>query len=93
MTVLLRVPDHARAEWDTLHAALEDAETPPPCAGDDRDDWTGAPARQARAADRCLDCPAMQACAAYARAAAEPTGTWGGLTARDRHAPRKEPPQ
>jgi hypothetical protein len=51
-----------------------------PCLGH-RDTWTAADAATQKAAARaCLDCPALDACAAYVTAHPEPTGTWAGLT-------------
>lgn len=79
----LGVPEHARAEWNAMHEQILRT-GPTPCAGPDRDHWTGTPAQQARAADQCLDCPALDACLAYARAADERTGVWGGLTPSER---------
>lgn len=83
---LIGVPRHAYTAWITLHEQI--AETPggSPCAGPDRNDWTSnTRAVQKRAADRCLDCPALTACHAYARAAGERDGVWGGLTPSERH--------
>lgn len=80
MSILLGVPDHALTQWIDLGEALAATPEPPPCAGPDRDHWTGTATQQRTAADRCLDCPAMQACATYALTAGERTGTWGGLT-------------
>ncbi|KLU08103.1 hypothetical protein ABL57_19860 [Kocuria sp. SM24M-10] len=56
-----------------------------PCTGPGWAAWTAddGPAA-ARAADRCLDCPALAACAAYAVQAPEPAGVWGGTTPNDR---------
>lgn len=90
MTVLLGVPPHALTEWQALGEALDASPTPPPCAGADRDHWTGSNTQQRTAAERCLDCPAMQACAAYALTAREPYGTWGGLTPANRTTYRKK---
>lgn len=77
------VPAHARTAWDHLHDLI--ARTgPTPCAGRHRDRWSGSVMDQAWAAEQCLDCPAMTACAAYADTATERHGVWGGLTARER---------
>lgn len=82
------VPLVALTPWLRLHDAIALAGGTP-CAGPDRDDWTGTAPEQARAADACLDCPVMSACAAYADAAEERSGVWGGRTERDRRsAPR-----
>ncbi|WP_432762030.1 WhiB family transcriptional regulator [Saxibacter everestensis] len=43
------------------------------------DYWqTPEKATMRKAAAMCNSCPALQACAKYARVAAEPTGVWGG---------------
>lgn len=88
MTLTIGVPDHARDEWEQLHDTLAAHQEPAPCAGPDRDHWTGSAAQQQQAAARCLDCPAMVACATYARTAGERDGTWGGLTAAERRPPK-----
>lgn len=87
-TDALAVPAHARPAWERLHAQIL-ATGPTPCAGPHRDDWTGDKRQQIRAADRCLDCPAMRACGTYAATAGETSGTWGGLTAAQRAEQRK----
>lgn len=58
---------------------------PTPCAGAERDRWTGSTREQAWAADRCLDCPALRVCLAYAVVADERGAVWGGLTTAGRH--------
>ncbi|MHA4854481.1 WhiB family transcriptional regulator [Rhodococcus sp. MSC1_016] len=40
--------------------------------------------REARARRICQACPVLAACRDYALAAAEPFGTWGGMTEADR---------
>lgn len=60
-----------------------------PCLGPGGEAWTSDDYDdQQIAADRCLDCPAMFLCRAYAEAAGEKAGTWGGET-RD---PARKPP-
>lgn len=60
-----------------------------PCLGPGGQAWTSDDYDdQQVAADRCLDCPAMLLCRAYAEAAGEKAGTWGGET-RD---PARKPP-
>lgn len=81
------VPAHARPAWQQLQQQLA-THGPTPCAGPSRDDWTGSASQQARAAVRCLDCPVIEACAAYADTAAEKHGTWGGYTPGQRAARR-----
>lgn len=83
MTADLGVPAHARPAWDAMHELI--ARTgPTPCVGADRDLWIGTAQQQQAAAVRCLDCPAMTLCAAYALTARERDGTWGGRTAAER---------
>lgn len=77
------VPAHAVSAWDQLHAQiLETGSTP--CAGPDRDNWTGTPAQQVRAARACYDCRALEQCALYAVTAPEPGGVWGGMGPAER---------
>lgn len=56
-----------------------------PCTGRGRADWTADddPALE-RAADQCLDCPVLAACAAYAVGVQEPAGVWGGTVPAER---------
>lgn len=81
----LGVPEHAIREWLALHRALGTIDATP-CAGADRNDWTGGAAAQERAAARCLDCPVLALCDDYALAADERVGVWGGRTERERRA-------
>ena len=77
----LGVPVHALPAWHHLLDELTLAgETP--CAGTGRDQWTGTERQQRTAANACMDCPALRACAEYADA--ERHGAWGGFTARER---------
>lgn len=85
---LYAVPDHAVTAWHQLHEQVTRS-GPTPCAGPSRDDWTGSNSQQARAAVRCLDCPVIEACAAYADTAAERHSTWGGYSAAQRAARRR----
>ncbi|MGP9537012.1 WhiB family transcriptional regulator [Brachybacterium sp. AOP43-C2-M15] len=56
-----------------------------PCAGWQRELWHGeTKAEQAAAVRLCLECPVMVECAAYADAAGERWGVWGGVTERER---------
>jgi len=79
----LGVPEQALPAWTDLHSQIARS-GPTPCAGPNRDEWTGTDRAQIRAAEACLECPAMVACAAYAEVADEDTGVWGGLTPRQR---------
>lgn len=81
----LVTPVLVTAAWHRLQDQVT-RNGPTPCAGPDRDDWTGSNSQQARAADRCLDCPVLEACSAYAEIAAERSSTWGGYSAAQRAA-------
>lgn len=79
----LGVPAHALPAWHRLLEELALAgETP--CAGAGRDRWLGTEPQQRTAAEACMDCPVLRACADYADDAAEQHGVWGGYTARER---------
>lgn len=81
----LGVPSHALTEWRTLSTALDNSSAPIPCQGTRSADWQSSAPRLVDFATRaCLDCPAMQACGAYAIAAGEVSGVWGGLTPAER---------
>lgn len=85
----LGVPVHAVPAWHRLLDELTLAgETP--CAGAGRDRWTGTEQQQRTAAESCMDCPVLHACADYADAAGEQHGVWGGYTARERQHRRGE---
>jgi len=67
----------APKEYFALTVALAKVEGCVPCRG--RDEWHGdEPTTRARAADACWDCPLIRTCAAYADAANECHGVWGG---------------
>jgi hypothetical protein len=87
------IPPAARVEWLTLSRLLE--ELPPvPCRTADaeawwprtRRDYNAPPARMAVAG--CDICRARAACLAYALAADERFGLWGGATPEERRAMR-----
>ena len=92
------VPPHAVAEWLELNQALADAGTVP-CTTDDAGDWwpdghatRAAAARRALAG--CRRCAVAAACLAYALAADERFGIWGGTLPEQRRAMRwGVPPQ
>lgn len=88
-TLDLEIPGQAWPAWEALHHGIASAADPTPCRGADRDDWTGTGPQQERAAARCLDCPVLSLCGAYARAAGEREGVWGGRTASARRARRE----
>lgn len=77
----------AAAEWRDLQELL--AVTSTPCQADP-EAWFATRARpadaevQAWAVASCLACPALEVCGAYALAAGERDGVWGGLTPADR---------
>lgn len=63
-----------------------------PCLGPGREAWTSDDYDdQQTAADRCYDCPAMLLCRAYAEAAGEKAGTWGGETLDPARKPPRNP--
>lgn len=89
MTLPFGVPAHALPAFLALHEQITRT-GPTPCADVTiRDLWTGSQAEQTIAADRCIECPVMTACAAFAATAQEREGTYGGLTARQRNARRE----
>ena len=86
------VPPQAAVEWRELAARLEEV-GPVACqTGDpgawwpDRAEKHGAAAH--RAIDACQRCPASAQCLAYALAADERYGIWGGTTPEQRRARR-----
>lgn len=74
-------PEHAAREWETLTRSLTEHTTPCVEAGgrvwDDPGSWSVA-------AELCAACPVLVECRAYAVAAREPEGLWGGLGPRER---------
>jgi transcription factor WhiB len=79
------IPEHARGPWVALTRALV-VSGPPPCETGNRDDWwqRGCTERTAVAVAACQTCPVQWECGAYALAADEPHGVWGGLTGAER---------
>ncbi|WP_082557042.1 WhiB family transcriptional regulator [Modestobacter sp. Leaf380] len=79
--------DVAAAEADELRRVVE-RHHPVPCQQTDPDLWwperRTPPQDIELAVDGCLRCPAAGACLAYALAADERFGVWGGLTPEDR---------
>lgn len=60
-----------------------------PCNGGT--EWTAEEQRiQQRAAERCRPCALLAVCRAYALAAEEKTGVWGGTTPLDRKRLRRK---
>lgn len=81
-----RIPAEALREWRRLAAALE-AHGPAPCEKGDAERWWPAGGRtppDPLAVQSCAECAARVECLAYALAAGERQGVWGGLTAAER---------
>lgn len=82
-----QVPDGARSEWVALQLALVElveSGRSPRCAGSPEVWWSKRPAEVERAVVGCSWCPLLEVCGAYALAAGEVAGTWGGLGEVDR---------
>lgn len=77
------IPAGAHAAWSELAQVLA-VDGPAPCEEGAPDAWWPARAGDvddaALAARCCVDCPARVECLAYALAADERDGIWGGLT-------------
>ncbi|GAB3562395.1 WhiB family transcriptional regulator [Spelaeicoccus albus] len=72
----INIPEAAMPAWDRLAKVLETTQTPCQAMPDY---WqTPEKATMRKAAQMCNSCPALQACARYARTAGEPSGVWGG---------------
>lgn len=82
---LYRIPAGAGVEWDDLAAALEVA-GPVPCRVSAVPDawWSKVPGLVERARAGCSTCLVSVECVAYAVAAREPEGMWGGMTPAER---------
>lgn len=77
------IPQKALREWLELAWVLAER-GPAPCEYDPELWWSKTPEDVAAAVAACRRCPAQVACAAYAAAARERHGTWGGLSAAER---------
>lgn len=79
------IPPAAQVEWEALEAVLGSVRWVP-CRLSPVPDawWSGSPRLQAQAVEGCQGCAAVQECAAYAVAAGERYGVWGGRTPADR---------
>jgi WhiB family redox-sensing transcriptional regulator len=81
------IPPQAQAAWSELADVLA-ATGPAPCAIGDPEQWWPIRGESrdeyADAVAGCRVCPARVACAAYAVAAGERHGIWGGLLPRER---------
>lgn len=86
------LPPEARNEWLTLAAVLAES-GPVSCETSDPAAWwpdrKGLNSPETLAAvSGCRRCPAQDACLAYAVAADEPEGIWGGTLPAERRAVR-----
>jgi Transcription factor WhiB len=86
------IPAAAWDEWLWLSAELE-REGPIPCRTGDPESWwptvgQWSTPRTRAAVDACRGCPAVAACLAYALAADERFGVWGGTLPDQRRALR-----
>lgn len=75
------MPDEARPAWSALVEAA--GRHPPPCSTNPAA-WFEASQRE-HAVEVCLRCPLREPCAAYADAAEEGFGVWGGVDRREQH--------
>ncbi len=73
----------ARAAWGELVDVLA-AAGPAPCAVGDAKAWWPSRGESTDAVAGCRICPARDACLAYAVAANERAGVWGGLLPGER---------
>lgn len=83
------IPPAALPHWHELADALATI-GPAPCEGDvlPPDAWWSADVDELDlAVAACRLCPVVPECLAYAIAADERYGLWGGLTAAERHVP------
>lgn len=84
------VPARAVAAWVELQRGVRELGGPPACERDPEAWWlTGrltadGRERAAAAIEACSSCPVRTLCGAYAVAAGERHGVWGGLTPADR---------
>jgi WhiB family transcriptional regulator, redox-sensing transcriptional regulator len=87
----LRIPVGAVDAWVDLQVGLAVLDGPPACVVDPERWWATAAtaagsAAQAEAVAWCVGCPVRVECAAYAIAAAERFGIWGGTIPAERRA-------
>lgn len=73
----VKVPASAVGEWEALQVALGGAARSVPCRTVDVELWWEEDGER-RAAALCQACPVLGECAAYAVAADERWGVWGG---------------
>ncbi len=82
-SLLTLISPQARAAWGELVDVLA-AAGPAPCALGDAEAWWPTPGETTNAVAGCRMCPAREACLAYAVAADERSGVWGGLLPGER---------
>ncbi len=82
-SLLTIISPRARAAWTELVDVLA-ATGPTPCAVGPAEAWWPSREQTTDAAAACRMCPAREACLAYAVAADERSGVWGGLLAAER---------
>jgi hypothetical protein len=85
------LPPEARTEWLTLARVLAE-HMPPPCEEGEPEAWWPSPRSPADpvAVEGCGRCPARSPCLAYALAADERFGVWGGLLPDERREMRRQ---
>lgn len=81
-----QVPARAWGEWVALQAALQVIAVEPACADEPEQWFATRPEVVEEAVAVCLVCPVRVECAAYALAADEKAGTWGGFSEVERRA-------
>lgn len=79
-----QVPPRAVGAWLRLQAALVVLGVEPWCANDPGRWFSTRPADVEEAVAVCRVCPVLAECRAYALAADEKAGTWGGLSEVER---------
>lgn len=72
------VPRAAVDEWVALTDALAELGRPPACAEAPKMWWSKRPIDVEYAIEACMACPVFEECRAYAVAAGEREGVWGG---------------
>jgi WhiB family redox-sensing transcriptional regulator len=82
-SLLTIISPQARAAWTELVDVLA-AAGPTPCAVGPAEAWWPSRDETTDAAAACRMCPAREACLAYAVAANERAGVWGGLLPAER---------
>lgn len=80
----LEVPASSWVQWEALTAALARLGAPPLCSDDPERWWSRDPEDVADAVAVCGLCPLREPCLAYAVAADEREGTWGGVSEAER---------